>query len=420
MCCWRAKQSKLGIDSATFHRTYTVRISLLEEPDELESTESDNTVVGKQDLGKSKTPLQPPEDMQAPRPVPRYPWSQRTLNVLEQSPSPIPRYGHTLSVISEGGDGVWLFGGVSDGALTSDVYVLNIQDGAVKRRHTEGTKPTPRMGHAAVVVKVYEPEMRESIIVWGGQANKRDSDLYVFDISSLIWSRLRWTGHGPTGRVGHTLTADGCRLFMFGGDVEGRPSDELWVCDIDASSHSATWGRISRADDMVWPPARVNHTCILHEEHIYLFGGTDYQYHYNDTWMFSIVSHTWVELNVIGYLPDPSEGHSAALVGDHMYVYGGRDVNAVETYHLGALDIPHCRWYMFQRMGRGAGPRADHAVAAVGSEIIILGGEPRSYEARSANRDEEKKDQHIMHVLDTGCIKYPDLPRKGTGTNHAQ
>lgn len=69
------------------------------------------------------------------------------------------------------------------------------------------------------------------------------------------------------------------------------------------------------------------------------FGGTDYQYHYNDTWMFSLASHTWTEVNAVGYFPSPTEGHTAVTVGDDMYVYGGRGLDGVESDYLGSFNI---------------------------------------------------------------------------------
>ena len=69
------------------------------------------------------------------------------------------------------------------------------------------------------------------------------------------------------------------------------------------------------------------------------FGGTDSQYHYNDTWTFDTASRTWGELHCIGFIPSPREGHSAALVDDVVYVYGGRGVDGKDLGDLGAFKI---------------------------------------------------------------------------------
>lgn len=69
------------------------------------------------------------------------------------------------------------------------------------------------------------------------------------------------------------------------------------------------------------------------------FGGTDSQYHYNDTWTYDTISRTWAELHCIGFIPSPREGHSAALVDDVVYVYGGRGVDGKDLGDLGAFKI---------------------------------------------------------------------------------
>ena len=69
------------------------------------------------------------------------------------------------------------------------------------------------------------------------------------------------------------------------------------------------------------------------------FGGTDSQYHYNDTWTYDTASRTWAELHCIGFIPSPREGHSAALVDDVVYVYGGRGVDGKDLGDLGAFKI---------------------------------------------------------------------------------
>lgn len=69
------------------------------------------------------------------------------------------------------------------------------------------------------------------------------------------------------------------------------------------------------------------------------FGGTDCQYHYNDTWVFDTQTRVWSELNCIGFIPSPREGHAAALVDDVMYVFGGRGLDGKDLGDLGAFKL---------------------------------------------------------------------------------
>jgi hypothetical protein len=71
----------------------------------------------------------------------------------------------------------------------------------------------------------------------------------------------------------------------------------------------------------------------------YSFGGTDGQYHYNDTWAFDISTRKWAELQCIGFIPSPREGHAAALIDDVIYVFGGRGVDGKDLGDLAAFKI---------------------------------------------------------------------------------
>ena len=69
------------------------------------------------------------------------------------------------------------------------------------------------------------------------------------------------------------------------------------------------------------------------------FGGTDGQYHYNDTWAFDVNTRQWTELKCIGFIPSPREGHAATLVGDVVYIFGGRGVDGNDLGDLAAFKI---------------------------------------------------------------------------------
>jgi N-acetylneuraminic acid mutarotase len=87
------------------------------------------------------------------------------------------------------------------------------------------------------------------------------------------------------------------------------------------------------------PSKRTGHAIVSHLGKLYLFGGTDGSYHYNDTWSYDLATGEWVEISCIGYIPHPREGHAAAIVDDVMYVFGGRDVNGKDLGDLAAFRI---------------------------------------------------------------------------------
>ena len=53
------------------------------------------------------------------------------------------------------------------------------------------------------------------------------------------------------------------------------------------------------------------------------FGGFGGQHDFNDAWSFNISTRKWTELQCTGSIPSPRSGHTAVLVNDVMYVFGG-------------------------------------------------------------------------------------------------
>lgn len=130
------------------------------------------------------------------------------------------------------------------------------------------------------------------------------------------------------------------------------------------------------------------------------FGGTDGVRWFNDVWTYDPKTNAWTELDCIGYIPTPREGHAAALVNDTMYVFGGRVQEGTDLGDLAAFRISTRRWYMFQNMGPSPSPRSGHSMTAFGKHVVVLAGEPSA-----SPRD--PGELSLCYVLDTSKIRYP-------------
>ena len=60
----------------------------------------------------------------------------------------------------------------------------------------------------------------------------------------------------------------------------------------------------------------------------------------NDTWSFNILTRKWIEIRCTGSIPSPRAGHTAALVDDVMYIYGGVAIDGTYICDLTALNLP--------------------------------------------------------------------------------
>ncbi|KAF8898933.1 hypothetical protein BD779DRAFT_1464981 [Infundibulicybe gibba] len=356
---------------------------------------------------------------QQPQTRPAYPWSARRLVMLppviinkpgvvppsSPSPSPFPRYGHALPAVATSTGDLYLFGGLVRETARNDLYMFSTRDNAATVLETGGEVPSPRVGHASAIVS-------SVLIVWGGDtktdsrprtADRQDDGLYLLNIVSREWTRVAVHGPGPAGRYGHAVTMVGSKFFIFGGQVDGRFLSDLWAFDLNSLRTRAAW-ELYEPTGPESPAQRTGHICVTYSDKIIVliisFGGTDGQYHYNDTWSFDLQTRKWSELQCIGFIPSPREGHAAAVVDDVIYVFGGRGVDGKDLNDLAAFKISNQRWYMFQNMGPSPSGRSGHAMASMGAKVYVLGGESATYL--------KPEDAEIYHVLDTKHIKYPD------------
>ena len=133
----------------------------------------------------------------------------------------------------------------------------------------------------------------------------------------------------------------------------------------------------------------------------YRFGGTNGVQWFNDVWSYDPRQNVWSQLDCIGYIPAPREGHSAALVGDVMYIFGGRTEEGTDLGDLAAFRITSRRWYTFQNMGPSPSPRSGHSMTAYGKQIVVLAGEP-------SLTSSDPNELSLVYILDTVKIRYPN------------
>lgn len=290
--------------------------------------------------------------------------------------------------------------------------------------------PGPRIGHRSLLVG-------NAFIVFGGDTKASPDDplddtLYLLNTSSRQWSRAIPPGPRPRGRYGHTMNIVGSKIYVFGGqsDHEGFFNDLVcfdlnalqkasnhwqFLIENTADSESGELPVDENTGKPLIPPARTNHTMVTFNDRLWLFGGTDGVHWFNDAWVYDPRTNAWQSIDYVGVTPTPREGHAAAMVGDIMYVFGGRNAAGEDLDDLVAFRCTQRRWYTFQKMGPAPSPRSGHAMSVFGRWIIVIGGSP--------NKADESTDEELelVYVLDTGKIRYPDSPpmhgHQGPGGN---
>ncbi|KAF7648911.1 hypothetical protein LDENG_00150020 [Lucifuga dentata] len=236
--------------------------------------------------------------------------------------APSPRHGHALAVA---GNVAFLFGGESNirqeednCVYYNDFYMLTVSpDEAMWEEIPQGGEiPSARAGHTLSVVK-------GNLYLFGGMSSRDASaclpGVFRFDVVSLTWEHLATVGVALR-TLRHSSVAVGDNIYVYGGILEGNPTDDLLVFN----TVSLTWTPVKTAGSP--PPARCSQTFALVGDQLFMFGGQGSDGEFcNDLHVLSTAKMKWKVPLYVGIPPARRHGHAAFVLHGHLYVFGGKN-----------------------------------------------------------------------------------------------
>lgn len=165
------------------------------------------------------------------------------------------------------------------------------------------------------------------------------------------------------------------------------------------------------------PSPRGGHTATLVDDRLFIFGGHKYGgakegfiYH-NDLHVLHLKKNQWLDLpRHKGTAPKPRYGHSAVLVGKKIVVFGGKGEKGKYFADLHALETDSLAWYQGpQSQPNAPSPRFGHSCNLDGASVYIFGG---------VHEKDLKNDLHCIHLEDMSWSQpstsgTPPCPRFG-------
>jgi hypothetical protein len=149
-------------------------------------------------------------------------WFQPKMKV--EGPSPRPRAGHALVAIR---DRVFLFGGLTEIGLSSELWILDLDSLTWSEVPTFGAVPCARKGAALVATE----NGRRMFLFGGSNGVKTFNDVHVLDIDHFSWSLMGMIGDAPAGREGAAISCISPYILISGGSTTGECGSRRLVTD---------------------------------------------------------------------------------------------------------------------------------------------------------------------------------------------
>ncbi|KFP68975.1 Host cell factor 2, partial [Cariama cristata] len=248
------------------------------------------------------------------------------------------------------------------------------------------------------------------ILVFGGMVEygRYSNDLYELQASRWLWKKVKpqapSTGLPPCPRLGHSFSLYGNKCYLFGGLANEsedsnnnvpRYLNDFYELELQHGSGVVGWSiPVTKG---ILPSPRESHTAIVYcrkdlgSPKMYIFGGMC-GCRLNDLWELDIETMTWSRPETKGTVPLPRSLHTANVIGNKMYVFGGwvpqsaggeisaRDGEWKCTGSFSYLNLDTTEWIGLisdcqeDKSNLLPGPRAGHCAVAVGTRLYIWSG----------------------------------------------
>ncbi|XP_017089188.2 kelch domain-containing protein 3 [Drosophila bipectinata] len=198
---------------------------------------------------------------------------------------------------------------------------------------------------------------------------------------------MLWTVHldGGPQRVNHAAVGVGDFIYSFGGYCTGydyRYNEPIDVHVLNA--HTMRWSLVPQQCDEEGQPLkyplvpfqRYGHTVVAYKEKIYIWGGRNDENLCNALYCFDPKTAQWSRPPVTGCLPGARDGHSACVIGNCMFIFGGfvDEINEFSS-DVHSLNLDTMEWRYVQTFGVPPSYRDFHAAVAYEQErMYIFGG----------------------------------------------
>ena len=205
----------------------------------------------------------------------------------------------------------------------------------------EGLPPTSRNCHTATTYGKY-------LVIFGGRegdgSKKILNDVFILDTEKEKWIQPEIIGEQANPRMGHTAQLYENTIIIHGGWNGFKVLDDLVFIELQATMNKIKmWTLESKSRSM---PARQFHTASIIGDKMYVFGGGDGKYWLNDLLIFDLKTYEWEgPVETKGKAPSGRLQHTAIVCDSNskeshkIFIFGGEPDRYRQLNDFYYLDI---------------------------------------------------------------------------------
>ncbi|XP_007503415.2 host cell factor 2 isoform X2 [Monodelphis domestica] len=313
---------------------------------------------------------------------------------------PRARHGHRAVAIREL---MIIFGGGNEG-IADELHVYNTVTNQWFLPAVRGDIPPGCAAHGFVCDGT-------RILVFGGMVEygRYSNELYELQASRWLWKKVKprppATGLPPCPRLGHSFSLYGNKCYLFGGlanESEDSNSNvprylnDFYELELQHGSGVVGWSiPVTKG---IMPSPRESHTAVIYcrkdsgNPKMYIFGGMCGS-RLDDLWQLDLETMSWSQPETKGSVPLPRSLHTANVIGNKMYIFGGwvpQTMNSIEassrdcewrcTSSFSYLNLDTAEWTSLvsdsqeDKKNLRPRPRAGHCAVAIGTRLYFWSG----------------------------------------------
>ncbi|KAL4105844.1 hypothetical protein PRIC1_003900 [Phytophthora ramorum] len=265
------------------------------------------------------------------------------LQVQWTTDCPVGRFGHAAASVDD--EKMYVFGGWDGKKSMNDLWSFDSTTFTWRRPKCSGKPPTPRQNLSMVDLSSNGEGGPPSLLLHGGYTVMPDTlpvynkDVYVFDASTMAWSRPRLVGEYPLGTFGQSMNlagaGSGAELAVMLGGWSGTERTPLFMGDKQVRELVRLEDREQRlasGSNQREEKRRKREHKKQHERD--LRGASSYAR------VLDVQKMEWHRVAAHGVAVANRYGHTSTLVGPHLFLFGGWDGNrALNQLVVGELAI---------------------------------------------------------------------------------